>query len=65
VPTSVSTSPGKRWSLAYFDAALDAAGGERKLIPIRRRRELLQESRHVYAAWLHIVTGKWTHLGFD
>jgi hypothetical protein len=48
-----------------FDDALDAAGGQRDVIPIRRRHALLQEWRHVYAASLHAATGKWTWRGWD
>jgi hypothetical protein len=55
----------RRPAFAYLDDALDSAGGRREIIPIRRRRELLQEWRHVYAAGLHAATGKWTWLGFD
>ncbi len=51
--------------MAYFDDALDAAGRQRELIPIWKRRELLDEWRHLYAVWLHIATGKWTLLGLD
>ena len=51
--------------MAYFDDALEAAGGRHNIIPMRRRHELLQEWRHVYAAWLHVVTGKWTYRGYD
>jgi hypothetical protein len=51
--------------LAYFDDALDAAGGKSELIPIRKRHQFLQEWRHVYAVGLHSATGKWTYLGFD
>ena len=54
-----------RSTLAYFDDALDAAGGRREIIPLWRRRQLLQEWRYVYAAWLCVVTGKWTWRGYD
>ena len=52
-------------NIAYFDDALNAAGGRREVIPTRRRYELLQEWRHVYACWLHITTGKWTYRSYD
>ncbi len=51
--------------MAYFDDALDAAGGQRELISLRRRREILSAWRHVYAAELHAIRGQWTWLGFD
>jgi Domain of unknown function (DUF4275) len=51
--------------IAYFDDALNAAGGRREVIPTRRRHELLQEWRHVYARWLYITSGKWTYRSYD
>jgi hypothetical protein len=61
----IHACPERRPTFAYLDDALDAAGGRRELISIRRRRELLQEWRHIYAAGLHVATGKWTWLGLD
>jgi hypothetical protein len=51
--------------LANFDEAIESAGGLAVMIPSRRRREILQEWRRVYAARLHAITGKWTWLGYD
>jgi hypothetical protein len=51
--------------VAYFDEALELAGGRQETIPSRRRRELLQSWRYVYAARLYEATGKWTWLGYD
>ena len=51
--------------MAYFDEALETAGGRQEIIPVRRRRELMQSWRHVYASRLHAATGKWTWLGYD
>ena len=51
--------------MADFDASIQEAGGHAHLIPLRRRYDLLQAWRHIYAAKLHAATGKWTWLGYD
>jgi len=47
------------------DDALDGAGAQCALIPIRQRRERLQECRRVYAAPPRAIKGGWTWRGFD